>query len=575
MNIETENQILDQAERSLQSASGGRSQSETSFLQRLLGELGGDLFADPLSPADLFRAALNNRPFMQKARDLLEVLAMPSQRLRDDLRAGDWMVRAVPGTGDVGHISVLASDELLSPATLSSEGVGAESQQPGQYGLVIEAGAFPHSRSRRFARRVLDSRGRVPPHTVILRPQYSQAGAMADLPSDEREWTQRAVYIQAPEPLQQFDAEPAPEEEGATQALSVLVVDERLQPLVDCDYAIYQGERSERGQFAKGGKGLAAFKTIDPTQPFMFEVRDRVCAIYSGAFIDPDDPAIEYGGTWFDWTLVRDNHKEADTAFWPHYGRAREQALHGKGSPRSVDSFWQHEHIVRRPIRAIKSAVGRQVTIQAIPAKIRTGPVVRYTDHQRASIWLEPTTPSMVKLRVKRAGGREAEKTAYASTVRVGGRHFAIIEVDGLHPDTFYQYTLDLAPLPAKGAIPVDSGDFGRVFPEITPDVRKAMRQQLDEASVEQKQLNKASVELIGWLSFRTLRASYDNSLRFATGSCRWYPGDVVSSEDSKPKDWSPDHARQARRMAAQDTPGSMAAFSVLRRRPDLCRRDR
>src|SRR5262249_40532489 len=56
---------LDRAERSLQSASGGRSQSETSFLQGLLRELGGDLLADPLSPADLFRAVLNNRPFLQ------------------------------------------------------------------------------------------------------------------------------------------------------------------------------------------------------------------------------------------------------------------------------------------------------------------------------------------------------------------------------------------------------------------------------------------------------------------------------------------------------------------------------
>ena len=542
MNLNAENRYLDQAEEALPSASDGRHQSETSFLQRLLRELGGHVSAAGLSPAELFRAVLYDQPLMHNARDVLEVLARPSRRPEGALRPGDWILRAVPGTGDVGHVSVLASADLLTPSELESEGIAAESQQPGRYGLVIEAGAFPHSRSRRFARRVLDSRGCVPPHTVILRPQYPQAGAMADLPPDEPEWTQRTVYIQAPEQLQQFDVEePAPEEEGATQALSVLVVDELVQPLVDCDYAIYQGERSERGRFAQGGKGLAAFKTIDPTQPFRFEVRDRVCAIYSGAFIDPDDPAIEYGGTWFDWTLVRDNHKEADTSFWPHYRRAREQALHSKGSPRGVDSFWQHEHIVRRPIRAIESAGGRQqVTIQAIPAQIRTGPLVRYTDQQRASIWLEPTTPSMVKLRVKRAGGREAEKTAYASTVRVGGRHFAIVEVDGLHPDTFYQYTLDLAPLPAKGAIPVDPGDFGSVFPEITPAVRQAMRQQLDEASVEPKQPNKASDELIGWLSFRTLRASYDNSLRFATGSCRWYPGDVIE-EDGKKKSWEPD----------------------------------
>lgn len=520
MDFDAENRYLDQAEGALPSAGGGRRESETSFLQRLLRELGDPGSALGRSPAELFRAALYNQPLMYNARDVLEVLARPSQRPEGALRAGDWILRAVPGTGDVGHVSVLASADLLTPSDLESEGVAAESQQPGQYGVVVEAGAFPHRRSRRFARRVLDSRGRVPPHTVILRPQYPRAGAMSDVPPDE------------PEPERRFDAEePATVDEAATQALSVLVVDESGQLLVKGEYAVHQGGRSERGDFAKDGNGLALFKTIDAAQAFTFEVRDRVCAIGEGAFIDPDDPAIEYGGTWFDWTLVRDN-KSPQTAFWPHYLAE----LKADGSRRSVDRFWQHEHIVRRPIRAIGAAGGgsKPVKICAVPAQIRTGPIVRYTDHQRASVWLEAATPSLVKLRVKRAGGREGEKTAYASTVRVGGRYFAIVEVDGLDPDTFYQYTLELAPLPATGAIPVDAKDFDGVFPAITPDVRRAMRQQLCEASVEQ----------IEWLSFRTLRPRYDKSLRFATGSCRWYPGDVISGDEEEPKeakDWGPD----------------------------------
>ena len=181
--LDTQNRLLDQAERALQNVGGGRRQSETSFLQRLLREL-GHVAPAGLSPARLFRAALHNGPLMRSAQDLLRVLAMPSQQPDDAPRPGDWMLRAIPGTGDVGHVSVLASSDLLTPSALASEGIAAESVQPGYYGLVIEAGAFPHRRSRRFARRVLDSRGRVPPNTVILRPKYPEVASIPDFPAE-------------------------------------------------------------------------------------------------------------------------------------------------------------------------------------------------------------------------------------------------------------------------------------------------------------------------------------------------------------------------------------------------------
>ncbi len=187
MNLDAQNRYLDQAERALKGAYGGRRHSETSFLQGLLRELGAGGSAGGLSPAGLFRAALHNGPLLHSAQDLLWVLAGPSQRPADSLRARDWMLRAVPGTGDVGHVSVLASDDLLTHSMLASEGIPAESGQPGYYGLVIEAGAFPHSRVRPFARRLLDSRGRVPPNTVLLRPRYSALGAMTNFPPNEPE----------------------------------------------------------------------------------------------------------------------------------------------------------------------------------------------------------------------------------------------------------------------------------------------------------------------------------------------------------------------------------------------------
>ncbi|MGB7208408.1 MAG: S8 family serine peptidase [Pyrinomonadaceae bacterium] len=167
--------FLDRAEHALRSSYGRRRESETSFLQRLLRELGGQ--ASGLSPAGLFREAVRDGSQMQSAEGLLKVIALPSKPPEDALQAGDWMLRVVRGTGDVGHVSVLASGDLRTPSSLAYEGIAAESSQPGYYGMVIEGGTFPHSRSRPFARRVLDSRGYVPPNTVLLRPRLFQIGS--------------------------------------------------------------------------------------------------------------------------------------------------------------------------------------------------------------------------------------------------------------------------------------------------------------------------------------------------------------------------------------------------------------
>lgn len=197
---DTQNHFLVEAE---------RIRSETSFLRGLLLGLGHGAAAD-LTPAGLFRAALHNRPLIRNAQDMLRVLAMPSQRPQDALRAGDWVVRATPGTGDVGHIAVLASGDLLTPSMLAAEGIAAESAQPGYYGIVIEGGAFPHDRAQPFARRLLDSRGRVPPHAMILRPKYPDMG-MADFPQDERE-TNGAESAGGIEELEDFVERPIVEE---------------------------------------------------------------------------------------------------------------------------------------------------------------------------------------------------------------------------------------------------------------------------------------------------------------------------------------------------------------------------
>src|SRR5687768_7144905 len=88
------------------------------------------------------------------------------------------------------------------------------------------------------------------------------------------------------------EAETAAKTRGAPQ---VLVVGLNDMPLADGEYAFHQDGVIEKGSLASNG--LAAFTKINPARPFLFEVRDRVCAIRAGAFFNPDDPRLEYGGT--------------------------------------------------------------------------------------------------------------------------------------------------------------------------------------------------------------------------------------------------------------------------------------
>ena len=221
----------------------------------------------------------------------------------------------------------------------------------------------------------------------------------------------------------------------------IFVVGADLKPLADGRFAIHQGTVVEKGSLGKDGR--AAVGRIDLKRPFVFEVEDRACAIRSGAFLNPDDPRLEYGGTWFDWTLVRDGRT-------PTSASGRTTQGNGYRAAAGVDCFMQHEHITRRPIQLTQPVLLQhgKVIIRATPVRIRVGPMVRYTDHERAVIWMETVTPAMVRVRRVKTGVAD-EKSGYAVTVRVGGRYFAAVELEGLTEDTFYNYTVELAPLPA------------------------------------------------------------------------------------------------------------------------------
>ena len=159
---------------------------------------------------------------------------------------------------------------------------------------------------------------------------------------------------------------------------------------------------------------------------------------------------------------------------------------------------------------------------------------MRYTDHERAVIWLETVTPAMVQRAVSQEPASPRRSSGVTpSTVRVGGRYFAAVEIDGLDRRHFYEYTLELAPLPAAGKIPTEQPSSRRCFRTLTTAVQSAMRSSSRRSSLARGP----------WLTFRTLRRSYKDRLRFATGSCRWYPGDT----SHKGKDWAR-HARRSRR---------------------------
>ena len=304
--------------------------------------------------------------------------------------------------------------------------------------------------------------------------------------------------------------------------LRVKVVDENNKPLTAGRCVVRQGRTTDEGSISAGA---ASLKRIDPAQAFEFGVEGRVCRIVEGAAIAIDEPGVEYGGPFVDWRQA--DTAKADTDFWPFYEAERTKPAAGPDLP------WQHDHIARRPIVLRKSFVGsakKTPVFQASPVRLRTGPFVRYADERRALIWLELVTPGLVRIRYRKAEDQNAVprpgtalsesslSARHAASVRVGGRYFALVTLDTLEPDTTYQYTVELGPLPVVGSIPRSEGDYTKaVFPDALPAaVLKVQHTQLADRSFRGDK----------WMFFRTLRATYEQ-LRFAHGSCRKWPGDT------------------------------------------------
>src|SRR5262249_83317 len=88
---------------------------------------------------------------------------------------------------------------------------------------------------------------------------------------------------------------------------------------------------------------------------------------------------------------------------------------------------------------------------------------------------------------------------------------------DQLEPDSVYLYTLEITPIPAVGGIPINESEFTQVvFPQALPSAVQSSQQSF---------LKQHSFRGDHWFFFRTLRSEFE-SLRFAHGSCRKWPGD-------------------------------------------------
>jgi hypothetical protein len=146
--------------------------------------------------------------------DTFIVLARPGEAPQQPPAAGDILVRVALGESGLGHVAVLAGSGLLPEPTLGEAQMAAESEGPGLYSTVVDGGAFPHRGSDRFARRILDRRGRMPSGQVLLR---RKAAANPDL-----------APLREPEPL--VDPEPSSEPEPASEP-------ELVEPLSDPESA--------------------------------------------------------------------------------------------------------------------------------------------------------------------------------------------------------------------------------------------------------------------------------------------------------------------------------------------------
>jgi hypothetical protein len=307
------------------------------------------------------------------------------------------------------------------------------------------------------------------------------------------------------------------------------IADSSNKPLANVRTAIHQSGRTYEATTDRNGwiddlshPGLSKFEGL---QPFRIHVEGHVCSIVRGAALLSGDPETEYGGQFLDWQLADSDNLKERAAFWQEYEKERKNRASG-----GVFRFLQHDHVMRRPVKML--ARDTMAVFEASPIRLRVGPIVRFADQRHAVVWVELETPALVRVRYGKAplqqqlpqsGTPATEMMRHSTTVRVGGRHYALVALDQLEPDSVFLYTLEFGPVPATGNIPVTEADFTEaVFPRMLPSaVRTSQITALSSISFRKDE----------WLFFRTMPVNFD-SFRFAHGSCRKWPGDTNAKKE-------------------------------------------
>jgi hypothetical protein len=314
-------------------------------------------------------------------------------------------------------------------------------------------------------------------------------------------------------------AVPPPRTEIAAQP-SLQFVLPTNRPPPQARWTIHQNEAVFSGVLdAQGFTGPIAGPSarFDPSLPFYVHVDGCVCSIVSGAQLLAREPGVEYGGQFVDWSQADDEDVRKRDGFWLAYGKAR--TIRG---PLDVFRFIQHDHVMRRPVRLLTRHI--RAVFEVKPLAVRVGPIVRYVDRQRAVIWFELETPGLVRITYGKATNQRelpigdapaAQNQRYTASVRVGGRHYALVCLDQLEADTVYQYGVTLAPQPPTGRLPIDQADFTEAVFPAAPRYGGGPNAVVREVAFKSSR----------WLFFRTFPASFQ-AFKFAHGSCRKWPGD-------------------------------------------------
>ncbi|MCF2146267.1 DUF2515 family protein [Desmonostoc muscorum LEGE 12446] len=125
-----------------------------------------------LSPAEIFDAFTSKRsPNLRRhLTQFFEVVATPGESLSQSLQAGDLLIRRALGEGKLAHVAVIAESEIRAHEQALTKGLQPEVNHQGWYVQVVEGGSVPHNRAHGFARRLLDSNGRLPYDQLVVRP---------------------------------------------------------------------------------------------------------------------------------------------------------------------------------------------------------------------------------------------------------------------------------------------------------------------------------------------------------------------------------------------------------------------